>query len=73
MLGSVEVFLGKNDVSNHRGAGVKWTIVTAPYYNLAGFHPSKQLATSAFWVHAGTQARFKEGYRRIAEVTKMDG
>jgi tetratricopeptide (TPR) repeat protein len=27
----------------------------------------------AFWVHAGTQARFEEGYRRIAEATKMDG
>jgi tetratricopeptide (TPR) repeat protein len=26
-----------------------------------------------FWVHAGTQARFKEGYRRIAEATKMHG
>jgi tetratricopeptide (TPR) repeat protein len=24
-------------------------------------------------VHAGTQARFEEGYRRIAEATKMDG
>jgi tetratricopeptide (TPR) repeat protein len=30
-------------------------------------------ATWAFWVHAGTQARFKEGYRRIAETAKMDG
>ncbi|KIM96916.1 hypothetical protein OIDMADRAFT_131494 [Oidiodendron maius Zn] len=29
--------------------------------------------TWVFWVHAGTQARFKEGYRRIAEVTRMDG
>ena len=26
-----------------------------------------------FWVHAGTQARFEEGYRRIAEATKLDG
>ena len=26
-----------------------------------------------FWVHAGTQARFKEGYTRIAEATRMDG
>jgi tetratricopeptide (TPR) repeat protein len=26
-----------------------------------------------FWVHAGTQARFEAGYRRIAEATKMDG
>ncbi|KAH7128722.1 kinesin light chain [Dendryphion nanum] len=26
-----------------------------------------------FWVHAGTQARFEEGYRKIAEATKMDG
>jgi hypothetical protein len=26
-----------------------------------------------FWVHAGTRARFEEGYRRIAEATKMDG
>jgi tetratricopeptide (TPR) repeat protein len=30
-------------------------------------------ATWIFWVHAGTQARFEEGYRRIAEATKMDG
>lgn len=30
-------------------------------------------STWAFWVHAGTQARFEEGYRRIAEATKMDG
>jgi tetratricopeptide (TPR) repeat protein len=27
----------------------------------------------AFWVHAGTQARFEEGYRRIAEAAKVDG
>jgi tetratricopeptide (TPR) repeat protein len=26
-----------------------------------------------FWVHAGTQARFEEGYQRIAEMTRMDG
>jgi tetratricopeptide (TPR) repeat protein len=26
-----------------------------------------------FWVHAGTQARFEQGYRRIAEATKMRG
>lgn len=26
-----------------------------------------------FWVHAGTQARFEEGYRRIAEATRMEG
>ncbi|KAF2258231.1 TPR-like protein, partial [Lojkania enalia] len=26
-----------------------------------------------FWVYAGTRARFEEGYRRIAEVTRMDG
>ncbi|KAF2709070.1 hypothetical protein K504DRAFT_468281 [Pleomassaria siparia CBS 279.74] len=31
------------------------------------------LATWVFWVHAGTKARFEEGYRRIAEATKMDG
>ena len=29
--------------------------------------------TWVFWVHAGTQARFEEGYQRIAEVTRMDG
>ncbi|KAF2188548.1 hypothetical protein K469DRAFT_448528, partial [Zopfia rhizophila CBS 207.26] len=29
--------------------------------------------TLVFWVHAGTQARFEEGYRRVAEATKMDG
>ncbi|KAJ4298214.1 hypothetical protein N0V90_006113 [Kalmusia sp. IMI 367209] len=29
--------------------------------------------TWVFWVHAGTRARFEEGYRRIAEATKMDG
>jgi hypothetical protein len=29
--------------------------------------------TWVFWVHAGTQARFEEGYRRIAEKTRMDG
>lgn len=27
----------------------------------------------AFWVHAGTRARFEEGYRRIDEATKMEG
>lgn len=26
-----------------------------------------------FWVHAGTTARFEEGYRRIAEIAKIDG
>jgi tetratricopeptide (TPR) repeat protein len=26
-----------------------------------------------FWVHAGTRARFEEGYCRIAEATKMSG
>jgi tetratricopeptide (TPR) repeat protein len=26
-----------------------------------------------FWVHAGTQARFEEGFRMIIEATKMDG
>lgn len=26
-----------------------------------------------FWIHAETQARFKEGYRTIAETVKMDG
>jgi hypothetical protein len=26
-----------------------------------------------FWVHASTRARFEQGYRRIAEVTKMRG
>ncbi|KZM28507.1 uncharacterized protein EKO05_0006017 [Ascochyta rabiei] len=26
-----------------------------------------------FWVHAGTRARFEDGFRRIAEATKMDG
>ena len=29
--------------------------------------------TWVFWVHAGTQARFEEGFRRIAEATRMDG
>ena len=29
--------------------------------------------TWVFWVHAGTQARFEEGYRRIAETTRMEG
>jgi tetratricopeptide (TPR) repeat protein len=29
--------------------------------------------TSVFWVHAGTQGRFEEGYRRIAEMTQMNG
>ncbi|KAF2193440.1 TPR-like protein [Zopfia rhizophila CBS 207.26] len=29
--------------------------------------------TWVFWVHAGTQARFKEGYQRIAETTRMNG
>jgi tetratricopeptide (TPR) repeat protein len=28
---------------------------------------------SVFWVHSGTQARFKEGYQRIAGLVKMDG
>lgn len=26
-----------------------------------------------FWVHAGSPGRFEEGYRRIAEATKMEG
>jgi hypothetical protein len=30
-------------------------------------------STWVFWVHAGTQARFEQGYRRIAEATKIDG
>ena len=30
-------------------------------------------ATWVFWVHAGTQARFEEGYRRIAEAAEVDG
>lgn len=34
---------------------------------------SESPATWAFWVHAGTQERFKQGYRRIAEATKLDG
>ncbi|KAI9777133.1 MAG: hypothetical protein M1839_009089 [Geoglossum umbratile] len=29
--------------------------------------------TWVFWVHAGTRARFEEGYRRIAEMTRMEG
>ncbi|OCK73508.1 hypothetical protein K432DRAFT_233234, partial [Lepidopterella palustris CBS 459.81] len=29
--------------------------------------------TWVFWVHAGTHARFEEGYRRIAEATRMEG
>ena len=29
--------------------------------------------TWVFWVHAGTRARFEEGYRRIAEATKIEG
>jgi hypothetical protein len=29
--------------------------------------------TWVFWAHAGTQARFEEGYRRIAETTRMEG
>ena len=29
--------------------------------------------TWVFWVHAGTRARFEEGYRRIIQATKMDG
>jgi hypothetical protein len=33
----------------------------------------ESLTTWVFWVHAGTQARFEEGYRRIAETTRMDG
>jgi tetratricopeptide (TPR) repeat protein len=28
---------------------------------------------SVFWVHAGTRARFEDGYRRIAQMTKMAG
>jgi tetratricopeptide (TPR) repeat protein len=28
---------------------------------------------SVFWVHSGTQARFKEGYQKIAGLVKMDG
>jgi len=33
----------------------------------------KSPGTWVFWVHTGTQARFEEGYRRIAESTRMDG
>ncbi|KAL8635112.1 MAG: hypothetical protein Q9228_007366 [Teloschistes exilis] len=29
--------------------------------------------TWVFWIHAGTRARFEEGYRRIVQATKMDG
>ncbi|KAI9778954.1 MAG: hypothetical protein M1839_007765 [Geoglossum umbratile] len=29
--------------------------------------------TWVFWVHAGTQARFEEGYRRIAETARIGG
>jgi tetratricopeptide (TPR) repeat protein len=28
---------------------------------------------SVFWVHSGTQARFKEGYQKIAGLVKMNG
>src|ERR1700722_19397003 len=38
-------------------------------YQVRGESPT----TWVFWVHAGTQARFEEGYRRIAETTRMDG
>ncbi|KAH8671817.1 TPR domain protein [Tricladium varicosporioides] len=33
----------------------------------------KSPKTWVFWVHAGTVARFEEGYRRIAETAKIDG
>lgn len=33
----------------------------------------ESLTTWVFWVHAGTQARFEEGYRRIAETTRVEG
>ncbi|OCL02771.1 TPR-like protein [Glonium stellatum] len=33
----------------------------------------KSPATWVFWVHAGTAARFEEGYRKIAERTKLPG
>jgi hypothetical protein len=29
--------------------------------------------TCVFWVHAGTAVRFEEGYKRIAEIAKIDG
>ena len=29
MLGSIKVLISKDDLYNHRGAGVKWIIVTA--------------------------------------------
>ncbi|KAF2268798.1 HET-domain-containing protein [Lojkania enalia] len=38
-------------------------------YNIRAASPH----TWVFWVHAGTQARFEDGYRRIAEATKIDG
>ncbi|KAF1939580.1 hypothetical protein EJ02DRAFT_424687 [Clathrospora elynae] len=38
-------------------------------YGVRNLSPTKW----AFWVHAGTQARFEEGSRRIATATKMDG
>ncbi|KAF2464103.1 TPR-like protein [Lindgomyces ingoldianus] len=33
----------------------------------------KSQDTWVFWVHADTQARFEEGYRRIAETVKVEG
>ncbi|KAF2470888.1 TPR-like protein [Lindgomyces ingoldianus] len=38
-------------------------------YNVQDVSPQ----TWVFWVHASTQARFEEGYRRIAEAAKIDG
>jgi hypothetical protein len=29
ILGSIKVLIGKDDIQDYRGAGVKWTIVTA--------------------------------------------
>ena len=53
--------------TNHRHRKSQIAIEYA--YRVRDQSPAKWV----FWVHAGTRARFEEGYRRIAEATKMDG
>lgn len=50
--------------------GVGKSQIAIEYAYQARVHSSENWI---FWVHAGSRARFEDGYRRIAEVTKLDG
>jgi tetratricopeptide (TPR) repeat protein len=49
------------------GVGKSQIAIEYTYRLRESSHPS------VFWVHSGTQARFKEGYQRIAGLVKMNG